>query len=120
MHQEKTLFGILQKTVTAPAPWSTPSRAPNNLQASPLASKDVQAGNQLRRRLVADNPPSQQMEMSMLQQVVPHQQRPRLPPKMRRIPRKLPHRPPGRAGVARHAGYFQCAPSRLVVLISSI
>lgn len=62
------------KTVTAPAPWSTPSRAPSNLQASPLPSKDVQAGNQLRRRLAADNPPSQQMEMSMLQQVVPQQQ----------------------------------------------
>ncbi|KAM1234638.1 hypothetical protein ACFX2J_004193 [Malus domestica] len=35
-------------------------------------------------------------------------------------PRELPHRPPGRAGVTRRAGYLQCAPSRLVVLISSI
>ncbi|KAM1771868.1 hypothetical protein FF2_045943 [Malus domestica] len=48
------------------------------------------------------------------------QQRPRLPPEIRRISRELPHRPPGRAGVTRRAGYVQCAPSRLVVLIFSI
>ncbi|KAM1063529.1 hypothetical protein TB2_027209 [Malus domestica] len=59
------------------------------------------------------NPDTECMEEGEMAQ----QQRPRLPPEIRRIPRELPHRPPGRAGVARHAGYLQCAPSRLVILI---
>ncbi|KAL6131581.1 hypothetical protein ACLB2K_069955 [Fragaria x ananassa] len=61
------------KTVTEPPPWSTSSSASGSVQPS-QSSTDVQVGNQLRRRLAGDNPPSQQMEMSMLQQVVPRQE----------------------------------------------
>ena len=38
-----------------------------------LTSNGVPVGNQLRRRLAVDNAPTPQMEMSMVQQVVPHQ-----------------------------------------------
>ncbi|XP_050385208.1 syntaxin-31 [Argentina anserina] len=61
------------KTVTEPPPWSTSSSASGSGQPS-QSSTEVQVGNQLRRRLAGDNPPSQQMEMSMLQQVVPRQE----------------------------------------------
>ncbi|PRQ59399.1 putative syntaxin-5, Sly1p-binding domain-containing protein [Rosa chinensis] len=61
------------KTVTEPPPWSTSSSASGSVQPS-QSSTEVQVGNQLRRRLAVDNPPSQQMEMSMLQQVVPRQE----------------------------------------------
>lgn len=62
------------KTLNEPLPWSSSSNAPGNSQPSALPSNGVQVGNQLRRRLAVDNPPSQQMEMSMLQQVVPRQE----------------------------------------------
>lgn len=62
------------KTLNEPLPWSRSSNAPGNSQPSALPSNGVQVGNQLRRRLAVDNPPSQQMEMSMLQQVVPRQE----------------------------------------------
>ncbi|TQD84900.1 hypothetical protein C1H46_029513 [Malus baccata] len=48
----------------------------------------------------AQNPDTESMEEGEMAQ----QQRPRLPPEIRRIPRELPHRPPGRAGVACQAG----------------
>lgn len=56
------------KTVTEPPPWSSPSNASGSIQPS------AQPSNQLRRRLAGDNTPSQQMEVSMLQQVVPRQE----------------------------------------------
>ncbi|KAK7300577.1 hypothetical protein RJT34_11424 [Clitoria ternatea] len=60
------------KPPTEPPPWSNSSNAYESLQqASALPSNGVPAGNQLRRRLAVDNTPSQQMEMSMVQQVVP-------------------------------------------------
>ncbi|KAK9913706.1 hypothetical protein M0R45_037516 [Rubus argutus] len=62
------------KTVTEPPPWSTSSSASGSLQPAQSQSTEVQVGSQLRRRLAVDNPPSQQMEMSMLQQVVPRQE----------------------------------------------
>ncbi|KAM1044847.1 hypothetical protein ACFX2J_035728 [Malus domestica] len=46
---------------------------------------------------------------SMEEGEMAQQQKPRLPPEMHQIPHELPHRPPGRAGVARRAGYLQCA-----------
>lgn len=56
------------KTVAEPPPWSSTSPS--------LPANDVQgSSNQLRRRLASDNPPSHEMEMSMLQdQVVPRQE----------------------------------------------
>lgn len=62
------------KTVTEPPPWSTPSGSSGSSQQSILPADGVQAGNQLRRRLAADNTPTHHMEMSMLQQVVPRQE----------------------------------------------
>ncbi|XP_041000620.1 syntaxin-31 isoform X3 [Juglans microcarpa x Juglans regia] len=62
------------KTVTEPLPWSSSSNGAASPQPSALAANGVQVGNQLRRRLAVDNTPSQQMEMSMLQQVVPRQE----------------------------------------------
>ncbi|KAE9596188.1 hypothetical protein Lal_00030481 [Lupinus albus] len=60
------------KPVTEPPPWSNSSNASESLQqTSTLPSNGVPASNQLRRRLAVDNTPSQQMEMSMVQQVVP-------------------------------------------------
>ncbi|PON69042.1 t-SNARE [Parasponia andersonii] len=62
------------KTVNEPLPWSSSSNAPGSSQPLALPSNGAQVSNQLRRRLAVDNPPSQQMEMSMLQQVVPRQE----------------------------------------------
>ncbi|KAG6670235.1 syntaxin-31 isoform X2 [Carya illinoinensis] len=62
------------KTVTEPLPWSSSSNGAASPQPSALPANGVQVGNQLRRRLAVDNTPSQQMEMSMLQQVVPRQE----------------------------------------------
>ncbi|XP_022987133.1 syntaxin-31-like [Cucurbita maxima] len=60
------------KTVTQPPPWS--SNTSGSAQSSLLSSNGAQAGGQLRRRLAVENTPSQQMELSMLQQVVPRQE----------------------------------------------
>ncbi|XP_062092522.1 syntaxin-31 [Humulus lupulus] len=62
------------KNLNEPLPWSSSSNARGSSQPSLLPSNGAQASNQLRRRLAVDNPPSQQMEMSMLQQVVPRQE----------------------------------------------
>ncbi|XP_021904248.1 syntaxin-31 [Carica papaya] len=61
------------KPTTDPLPWSSSSSAPESLQPL-LPGNGVQFGNQLRRRSGVDNAPSQHMEMSMLQQVVPRQE----------------------------------------------
>uniref|UniRef100_A0A2N9HNT9 t-SNARE coiled-coil homology domain-containing protein n=1 Tax=Fagus sylvatica TaxID=28930 RepID=A0A2N9HNT9_FAGSY len=62
------------KTVTEPPPWSSSSNGAESAQPSVLPPNGVQVGSQLRRRLAAENTPSQHMEMSMLQQVVPRQE----------------------------------------------
>ncbi|KAF4395709.1 hypothetical protein G4B88_013483 [Cannabis sativa] len=62
------------KTLNEPLPWSSSSNAPGSSQPSVLPPNGAQASNQLRRRLAGDSPPTQQMEMSMLQQVVPRQE----------------------------------------------
>lgn len=62
------------KTVTEPPPWSNSSNGDANAQPSALPPNGVQVGSQLRRRLAVENTPSQHMEMSMLQQVVPRQE----------------------------------------------
>ncbi|KAL5568529.1 hypothetical protein UlMin_025104 [Ulmus minor] len=62
------------KTMNEPLPWSNSSKGSDSSQQSAVPSSGAQVGNQLRRRLAVDNPPSQQMEMSMLQQVVPRQE----------------------------------------------
>lgn len=62
------------KTNTEPPPWSTPSGSLGSSQQSVLPADGVQAGNQLRRRLAADNTPTLHTEMSMMQQVVPRQE----------------------------------------------
>ncbi|XP_027342501.1 syntaxin-31 [Abrus precatorius] len=62
------------KPATEPPPWSNSLNTSESLQKAPgLPSNGVPVGNQLRRRLAVDNAPSQQMEMSMVQQVVPRQ-----------------------------------------------
>uniref|UniRef100_A0A9I9DWZ5 t-SNARE coiled-coil homology domain-containing protein n=1 Tax=Cucumis melo TaxID=3656 RepID=A0A9I9DWZ5_CUCME len=62
------------KAVTQPPPWSI--NTSGSAQSSLLSSNGAQVGGQLRRRLAVENmnTPSQQMEMSMLQQVVPRQE----------------------------------------------
>ncbi|KAF7816337.1 syntaxin-31 [Senna tora] len=68
-------FQHRSKSVTEPPPWSNSSESSEQTSASSrLLSNEVPAGNQLRRRLAVDNTPSQQMEMSMVQQVVPRQE----------------------------------------------
>ncbi|XP_048326273.1 syntaxin-31 isoform X2 [Ziziphus jujuba] len=62
------------RTVTEPPPWSSSSNTYGSAQPPVLPSNGGQVGSQLRRRLAVDSPPSQQMEMSMLQQVVPRQE----------------------------------------------
>ncbi|KAI4299432.1 hypothetical protein L6164_032895 [Bauhinia variegata] len=63
------------KPSTEPPPWSKSSNPSESLnQTSALPSNGVPVGSQLRRRLAVDNTPSQQMEMSMVQQVVPRQE----------------------------------------------
>ncbi|KAL5126739.1 Syntaxin-31 [Glycine soja] len=60
------------KPTTEPPPWSNSSNASESLhQELALPSNGAPVGNQLRRRLAVDSTPSQQMEMSMVQQVVP-------------------------------------------------
>ncbi|CAK8538845.1 unnamed protein product [Lathyrus sativus] len=64
------------KPTTEPPPWSNSTNAfeTESLQQAPggLPSNGIPpVGNQLRRRLAVDNTPSQQMEMSLVQQVVP-------------------------------------------------
>ncbi|XP_059628019.1 syntaxin-31 [Cornus florida] len=61
-------------TVTEPPPWSSSSNSSGNLQSAVSPLNGVTAGNQLRRRLASENNPSQSMEVSMLQQVVPRQE----------------------------------------------
>ncbi|XP_015081012.1 syntaxin-31 [Solanum pennellii] len=53
------------KTIAEPPPWST---------SQSLTAIDAQGSNQLRRRLASDNPPSNELEMSMLQDQVPRQE----------------------------------------------
>ncbi|KAM7263112.1 hypothetical protein ACFE04_000795 [Oxalis oulophora] len=60
------------KTATEPPPWSTSPDA--TLQSSGLPTNGGQVGSQLRRRPGVESTPTQQMEMSMLQQVVPRQE----------------------------------------------
>ncbi|XP_057725040.1 syntaxin-31 isoform X1 [Arachis stenosperma] len=62
------------KPAHVPPPWSNSLNPSEDLQQqSALTSNGVPVGNQLRRRLAVDNAPTPQMEMSMVQQVVPHQ-----------------------------------------------
>ncbi|XP_052186885.1 syntaxin-31 [Diospyros lotus] len=61
-------------TVNEPPPWSTSLGPPGTLQPSASSSNGALAGSQLRRRLGAENTPSQYVEMSMLQQVAPRQE----------------------------------------------
>ncbi|CAI8586908.1 unnamed protein product [Vicia faba] len=66
------------KPTTEPPPWSNSTNAfetESLLQTPGPPSNGISpAGNQLRRRLAVDNTPSQQMEMSLVQQVVPRQE----------------------------------------------
>lgn len=62
------------KPTTEPPPWSNSTNAfetESLQQTSGLPSNGIPAANQLRRRLAVENTPSQQMEMSLVQQVVP-------------------------------------------------
>lgn len=60
-------------TLSVPPPWSSSTeKQGQGLQPSDSSANGVQAGGQLRRRTAADSSP--QMEMSMLQQVVPRQE----------------------------------------------
>lgn len=61
------------KPVTEPPPWSSASNDSGRPPQEALPSNGSQVGNQLRRRLAGDGP-SDSMEMSMLQQVVPRQE----------------------------------------------
>ncbi|KAH0931160.1 hypothetical protein HID58_008277 [Brassica napus] len=65
------------KAVPEPPPWSSSSVSSGNLQQQPLlppSNSGAPSGSQLRRRSAIENAPSQQMEMSMLQQTVPRQE----------------------------------------------
>lgn len=55
----------LKQPTAEPPPWST---------CQSLTAIDAQGSNQLRRRLASDNPPSNELEMSMLQDQVPRQE----------------------------------------------
>ncbi|OVA06491.1 Target SNARE coiled-coil domain [Macleaya cordata] len=59
------------KPVTEPPPWSNNSDTSGILPPPAIPSSGVQSGNQLRRRLAVDSMATPQMEVSMLQQVVP-------------------------------------------------
>ncbi|CAN1173801.1 SYP31 [Linum perenne] len=61
------------KPLVEPPPWSSSTNQFDPSQPSSLPSNGVQVGSQLRRRPAVDNAPSQQMEMAMLQEVVPRQ-----------------------------------------------
>ncbi|XP_054793864.1 syntaxin-31-like [Prosopis cineraria] len=68
-------FQHRSEPVTEPPPWSNSLNASeSSQQISASLSNEITPSNQLRRRLAADNAPSQQMEMSMMQQVVPRQE----------------------------------------------
>ncbi|KAL8171477.1 hypothetical protein V2J09_023281 [Rumex salicifolius] len=56
-----------------PPPWSNPSNASGNLQPTVGNPNGVQAGSELRRRVNADSTPSNHMEMTMVQQVIPQE-----------------------------------------------
>ncbi|KAG9453954.1 hypothetical protein H6P81_006858 [Aristolochia fimbriata] len=60
------------QTVAEPPPWST-SNAPGMSPPSGVPSTGVPNANQLRRRLAAENSPSQSMEVSLMQEVVQRQ-----------------------------------------------
>ncbi|KAA8534097.1 hypothetical protein F0562_031710 [Nyssa sinensis] len=62
------------ETATEPPPWSSSSDSSGSLHSSVSPLNGVPVGSQLRRRLAADNTPSPQMGVSMLQQVVPQQE----------------------------------------------
>ncbi|KAJ4979468.1 hypothetical protein NE237_010248 [Protea cynaroides] len=62
------------KTLTEPPPWSNKSNASSVLPPPVVPSSGVQNGSQLRRRLATDSTPSQQMEVSMLQEVIPRRE----------------------------------------------
>ncbi|KAH0854727.1 LOW QUALITY PROTEIN: hypothetical protein HID58_057745, partial [Brassica napus] len=65
------------KAVPEPPPWSSSSTPSGSLQQQPLlppVNSGAPSGSQLRRRSAIENAPSQQMEMSMLQQTVPRQE----------------------------------------------
>ncbi|XP_048232097.1 syntaxin-31 isoform X2 [Ricinus communis] len=67
-------FARQEKPMTEPPPWSSSAHAFGNSQLPALPPNGVQVSNQLRRRAAVDNTPSQHMELSMLQQVVPRQE----------------------------------------------
>ncbi|XP_073045942.1 syntaxin-31-like [Primulina eburnea] len=61
-------------SLTEPPPWlSSTGTSEMNPQSSASITSGVQLGSQLRRRMATDTNPSHQMEVSMLQQVVPRQ-----------------------------------------------
>uniref|UniRef100_A0A1J3JT87 Syntaxin-31 n=1 Tax=Noccaea caerulescens TaxID=107243 RepID=A0A1J3JT87_NOCCA len=64
------------KSVPEPPPWSSSSNPSGNLEQPllPPLNSGASSGSQLRRRSAIENAPSQQMEMSMLQQTVPRQE----------------------------------------------
>lgn len=59
------------KSITEPPPWS--HKTSDISPQSKSTGSGVQSANQLRRRLAVDNTPSYNLEVSMLQQVVPRQ-----------------------------------------------
>ncbi|ESQ40487.1 hypothetical protein EUTSA_v10014023mg [Eutrema salsugineum] len=65
-----------RSVVPEPPPWSSSSNPTGNLQQPllPPLNSGAPSGSQLRRRSAIENAPSQQMEMSMLQQTVPRQE----------------------------------------------
>ncbi|KAL1197004.1 Syntaxin-31 [Cardamine amara subsp. amara] len=65
------------KSVPEPPPWSNSSNPSGNVQQPllpPPLNSGAPSGSQLRRRSAIENAPSQQMEISMLQQTVPRQE----------------------------------------------
>ncbi|GAB4827571.1 Syntaxin-31 [Ancistrocladus abbreviatus] len=62
------------KSINEPPPWSNSTNAIGSLPPTTVPSNGVQAGNQLRRRLAVDSAPAHQMDVSMLQEVVPQQE----------------------------------------------
>ncbi|XP_073284744.1 LOW QUALITY PROTEIN: syntaxin-31-like [Primulina huaijiensis] len=61
-------------SLTEPPPWlGSTGTSEMNPQSSASVASGVQLGSQLRRRMATDTNPSHQMEVSMLQQVVPRQ-----------------------------------------------
>ncbi|XP_043702498.1 syntaxin-31 [Telopea speciosissima] len=62
------------QTVTEPPPWSNKSNPSSVLPPSVVPSTGLQNGNQLRRRLATDTSPTQHMDVSMLQEVIPRRE----------------------------------------------